>query len=135
MANLNGFDANSVEPADELEPIPTGKYIAVITDSEIKPMKSGTGNYLQLTFQIVEGEYAMVSLRGEIATSKLAFTEVEGSTPNVISLNSSKNAFQFSTTTLPIAFPLSKRAYACPTCSSENCSSSSTGVSPPDSQI
>ncbi|MCP4300831.1 MAG: DUF669 domain-containing protein [Gammaproteobacteria bacterium] len=58
MANLNGFDANQVEPADDLEPIPTGKYIAVITDSEMKPTKSGTGNYLQLTFQIVEGEYA-----------------------------------------------------------------------------
>ena len=58
MANLNGFDANTVEPADELEPIPAGKYIAVITDSEMKPTKSGSGNYLQLTFQIVEGEYA-----------------------------------------------------------------------------
>ena len=58
MANLNGFDANQVEPADDLEPIPAGKYVAVITDSEMKPTKSGTGNYLQLTFQIVEGEYA-----------------------------------------------------------------------------
>ena len=58
MANLNGFDANTVEPADDLEPIPAGKYVAVITDSEMKPTKSGTGNYLQLTFQIVEGEYA-----------------------------------------------------------------------------
>ncbi len=58
MGNLNGFDANQVEPADDLEPIPAGKYVAVITDSEMKPTKSGIGNYLQLTFQIVEGEYA-----------------------------------------------------------------------------
>jgi hypothetical protein len=58
MANLQGFDANSVEPADELEPIPAGRYVAVIVDSEMKPTKSGTGNYLQLTFQIVEGEHA-----------------------------------------------------------------------------
>jgi hypothetical protein len=58
MANLNGFDANTVEPSDELEPIPAGKYIAVVTDSEMKPTKSGSGEYLQLTFQIVEGEYA-----------------------------------------------------------------------------
>lgn len=58
MANLQGFDANQVEPADDLEPIPVGKYVAVITDSEMKPTKSGTGNYLQLTFQIVEGEFA-----------------------------------------------------------------------------
>jgi len=58
MANLNGFNANEVEPVDDLEPIPAGKYVAVITDSEMKPTKSGTGNYLQLTFQIIEGEYA-----------------------------------------------------------------------------
>ena len=58
MANLKGFNANEVEPADELEPIPTGKYVAVITDSEMKPTKSGSGNYLQLTFQVIEGEYA-----------------------------------------------------------------------------
>ena len=44
--------------SQELEPIPSGKYVAVITESEMKPTKSGTGNYLQLTFQIVEGEYA-----------------------------------------------------------------------------
>ena len=58
MATLQGFDANQVEPADDLEPIPAGKYIAVVTDSEMKPTKSGSGNYLQFTFQIVEGEYA-----------------------------------------------------------------------------
>jgi hypothetical protein len=58
MANLRGFDANIVDPADDLEPIPAGKYVAVITDSEMKPTKSGSGNYLQLTFQIIEGEYA-----------------------------------------------------------------------------
>ena len=58
MANLQGFDANQVEPADDLEPIPVGKYVAVITDSEMKPTKSRTGNYFQLTFQIVEGEFA-----------------------------------------------------------------------------
>jgi hypothetical protein len=58
MANLSGFDANNVEPSDDLEPIPAGKYVAVITDSEMKPTKSGAGSYLQLTFQIIEGEYA-----------------------------------------------------------------------------
>jgi hypothetical protein len=58
MANLQGFDANTVEPSNDMEPIPDGKYVAVITDSEMKPTKSGAGNYLQLVFQIVEGEYA-----------------------------------------------------------------------------
>lgn len=57
MANLNGFNAAEVEPAARFEPIPAGKYVAVITESELKPTKVGTGYYLQLTFQIQEGDY------------------------------------------------------------------------------
>jgi len=59
MANLNGFDARTVEPAVaiDLEPIPAGKYIAAITESEMKPTKSGSGSYLQLSFTILKGEY------------------------------------------------------------------------------
>ncbi|MHC4214687.1 MAG: DUF669 domain-containing protein [Planctomycetota bacterium] len=57
MTNLNSFNANEVEPLNEFEPIPAGKYLAVITNSEMKPTKAGTGNYLELTFQIIEGEY------------------------------------------------------------------------------
>jgi hypothetical protein len=57
MADLNGFDANQVEPTGDFEPIPAGKYLAVITDSEMKANKAGTGSLLQLTFQVVEGEY------------------------------------------------------------------------------
>jgi hypothetical protein len=57
MANLNGFDANQVEPAKSYDPIPDGKYLAVITDSEMRPTKAGTGSYLQLTFEIIEGAY------------------------------------------------------------------------------
>lgn len=55
MANLNGFNANQVEPSTEFEPIPAGKYLAVITESEQKPTKKGSGQYLQLTFQILDG--------------------------------------------------------------------------------
>jgi len=58
MADLRGFDANQVEPAGDFEPIPPGKYVAVVTDSEMKPTKSGAGNYLQLTFQVVEGPFS-----------------------------------------------------------------------------
>ena len=57
MANLNGFDANDVDPNFGFEPIPAGKYLAAITESEQKPTKSGVGQYLQLTFQVLEGEY------------------------------------------------------------------------------
>ena len=58
MADLGSFDANQVEPNTDFEPIPAGKYVAIITESELKPTKSGNGHYLELTFQIVEGEYA-----------------------------------------------------------------------------
>jgi len=57
MADLRGFDASQVEPTGDFEPIPAGKYEAVITESEMKPTKAGTGHYLQLTFQVVEGEF------------------------------------------------------------------------------
>ena len=57
MANLNGFDANTVEPSQSFDPIPTGKYIAMITESELKTTKSGAGQYLQLTFDIIDGQY------------------------------------------------------------------------------
>jgi hypothetical protein len=57
MADLRGFDANQVEPSSDFEPIPAGKYLAVITESEMKPNKAGTGHYLQLTFQVVDGPY------------------------------------------------------------------------------
>lgn len=55
MASLNGFNASQVEPAQNLEPIPAGKYLAVITESEMKPTKNGSGQYLQLTFQVLDG--------------------------------------------------------------------------------
>ena len=57
MADLRGFDANQVEPSTDFEPIPAGKYPAVITESEMKPNKAGTGHYLQLVFEILDGTY------------------------------------------------------------------------------
>jgi hypothetical protein len=56
MSELN-FDATTVEPMNDFSPIPVGEYIAVITASDMKDTKSGSGKYLQLTYQIVEGEY------------------------------------------------------------------------------
>jgi len=56
MANLNGFDANQVEPTS-FDPLPAGKYLACITESEMKATKKGAGQFLNLTFEIIEGEY------------------------------------------------------------------------------
>lgn len=57
MANLNGFDANDVEPAVGFDPIPSGRYAAIITGSEMKPTKNGNGQYLELTFQVLAGDF------------------------------------------------------------------------------
>ena len=61
MANLSGFDANQVEPNTSFDPVPAGKYQAVITDTEMKPTKAGTGQYLELTFQIQGGSTTTAS--------------------------------------------------------------------------
>jgi len=57
MANLNGFNASEVEPTSNFEPLPAGKYLAAITESEMKPTKTGSGKYLQLTFTVIDGPY------------------------------------------------------------------------------
>ena len=57
MANLNGFNANEVEPNAGFDPIPADKYIAMITASQMKPTKNGNGSYLELELTILEGPY------------------------------------------------------------------------------
>lgn len=57
MADLYGFNAHQVEPTSDFEPLPAGKYPAMITDSETKANKANNGEYLQLTFQILDGPY------------------------------------------------------------------------------
>lgn len=56
MALLN-FDANTVDPNVGFDPIPAGKYNAVIVDSEMKATKTGDGKYLELTFEVLDGEF------------------------------------------------------------------------------
>ena len=57
MGNLDGFDANEHEPNTGFEPVPAGEYVAVMTDSEFKPTKAGTGEYLECKWQVIEGEH------------------------------------------------------------------------------
>ena len=57
MADLRGFDANTVEPNDSFDPLPNGDYLCIITASEMKPTKAGDGAYLELELQVLEGPY------------------------------------------------------------------------------
>jgi hypothetical protein len=56
MASLN-FDASAVEPQQSFDALPVGRYEVIITDSEMKDTKAGTGQYLQLTFSVTGGQH------------------------------------------------------------------------------
>lgn len=51
------FDATQVAPQESLSPIPAGTYLAHIIDSEVRPLKSGMGQALALTFEVLDGPY------------------------------------------------------------------------------
>lgn len=57
MADLRGFDANHVEPMGSFDPLPAGKYVAAIVSSDYKTTKAGDGQFLELVFQVLEGEH------------------------------------------------------------------------------
>ncbi|MGC1276557.1 MAG: DUF669 domain-containing protein, partial [Planctomycetaceae bacterium] len=57
MADLHGFNANTVEPDESFDPIPAGEYLCVLTASEEKPTKAGTGSYLELEFEVLDGPF------------------------------------------------------------------------------
>ena len=57
MANLGNFNASEIDPSVSFDPIPAGKYVAAITESEMKPTKSGNGHFLELTFEVLSGQY------------------------------------------------------------------------------
>ena len=57
MSNLSGFNAEEIEPQSSFDPIPAGWYSVMIVASEMKPTKNGSGEYLQLRLDIIDGEY------------------------------------------------------------------------------
>lgn len=56
MALLD-FDSTQYEPNEGFKPIPAGDYNAVIVASEIKDNAKGTGKFLKLEFEVIDGEY------------------------------------------------------------------------------
>jgi len=57
MGNLEGFNAEEVEPSEGFSAIPGGDYQVIITDSKMKPTKNGNGKYLELKMQILNGQH------------------------------------------------------------------------------
>lgn len=54
------FDVSTYEAPKRtsFEPLPLGDYNAMITDSQMKITKAGTGEYLELTIQIIDGAHS-----------------------------------------------------------------------------
>jgi len=77
MADLNGFDANAVEPNAPFEALPAGKYVAAITESQMKPTKSGNGSYLELTLTVLDGAYKGRSLWARLNLNNPSATAVK----------------------------------------------------------
>lgn len=58
MAQLpQSFDASQVSTESQFAALPNGDYPVTITDSEMKDTKDGTGQYLQLTLEVIDGPY------------------------------------------------------------------------------
>lgn len=55
MASLNGFDASQVPEQQEFSALPEGQYVVIATASEMKPTKNGQGQFLQFTFEVLDG--------------------------------------------------------------------------------
>lgn len=58
MADINGFDANEVEPNKGFEVVPPDRYEVIITESAWEDNKAGTGKFIKLVMQIVGGPHA-----------------------------------------------------------------------------
>jgi hypothetical protein len=107
------FDVTSYEPQikSSFEPLPPGDYQAIISDSAIKTTKAGTGEYIELTMQITDGQHSgrriwerlnisnpnkvaeeiarsqLNGLRAALGIAKLESTEQLHDTPFVLSLD------------------------------------------------
>ena len=57
MASLTGFDASQVPEQQEFTALPEGQYVVIATASEEKVTKAGTGKYLQITFEVLDGAF------------------------------------------------------------------------------
>ena len=58
MANLGGtFDATQVDPSKPQDPVPPGDYRVQFINSEMRVTKAGTGQYLWLEMDILDGPH------------------------------------------------------------------------------
>jgi len=63
FGNNKGFNAATVEPTVDFQPIPAGNYKAIISSSSVDQAKSGNGTNLVLEFKIIDGEHKNRTIR------------------------------------------------------------------------
>lgn len=51
------FDATNVDTTNHYDAIPAGDYLVMITASQSRATKDGTGEYLELTLEVQDGAY------------------------------------------------------------------------------
>ena len=56
MASLGQTFHPDAVPAGEFDALPVGTYLAQIIESSVSPAKSGDGQVLKLSFEVLEGE-------------------------------------------------------------------------------
>jgi hypothetical protein len=57
MAFLGALDLNAVDVTDEYSPLPAGAYPAVLVFSEVRDTKAGTGQYLYMEMEVIDGQF------------------------------------------------------------------------------
>lgn len=57
LASFLSESFDSVEPQGDFEIIPPGKYTVLIEKSEVKKTKKGTGHYIDLVLQVLDGKF------------------------------------------------------------------------------
>jgi hypothetical protein len=56
--NFNASEAPEMRTGGTYGPLPEGQYEMVITRTDVKPTKAGTGEYLEAEMQVVDGEFS-----------------------------------------------------------------------------
>lgn len=54
--DVTAYEAQPVRSS--WEPLPPGDYTACVTSTELKPTKAGNGEYIELTIEIMDGDYS-----------------------------------------------------------------------------
>lgn len=77
MANLAGKIDYNASPESQFDPLPSGEYLAIVSASEVKETKKRDGEYLELTYQIVDGPYQGRQLWARVTLSNPNQTAVQ----------------------------------------------------------